>query len=69
LEQYYYCIPEAKLPKFARLVELGMQRYADPRTARDSAQLDSCITALTDILQEAIKTAGKLDREAGHSAL
>jgi hypothetical protein len=68
LEQYHYRIPEAKLPKFAGLVELGMQGYADPRTVRDSAQLDGCITALTDILQEAIKTARKLDREAGRSA-
>jgi hypothetical protein len=43
LEQYHYRILEAKLPKFAGLVKLGMQGYANSRTVRDSAQLDSCI--------------------------
>ncbi|KAF2843840.1 hypothetical protein T440DRAFT_350783, partial [Plenodomus tracheiphilus IPT5] len=41
LDQYHYRVPEASLPKFTGLVEIGVQSIPDPRAAQDAAQLDN----------------------------
>ncbi|KAI1522808.1 hypothetical protein PtrSN002B_011559, partial [Pyrenophora tritici-repentis] len=42
LEQYHYRVPEASLPKFAGLVEMGVQNIPNPLATQDAAQLDEC---------------------------
>ena len=68
LEQYHYRVPEASLPKFAGLVEMGVQNIPDPLATQDAAQLDECVTLLTETIQHAIQTAGKPDRKEGRAA-
>ena len=68
LDQHHYRVPEASLPKFTGLVEIGVQSIPDPRTAQDAAQLDNCVTLLTETVQHSIQTAGKLDRKEGRAA-
>ncbi|KAF9728446.1 RNA-directed DNA polymerase from transposon x-element [Paraphaeosphaeria minitans] len=41
LAQYHYRVPEASLPKFAGLIEIGVQGIPDPLAAQDTAQLDN----------------------------
>jgi hypothetical protein len=68
LDQHHYRVPEASLPKFTGLVEIGVQSIPDPRTAQDAAHLDNCVTLLTETVQHSIQTAGKLDRKEGRAA-
>ena len=68
LDQYHYRVPEASLPKFTGLVEIGVRSILDPRTAQDAAQLDNCVALLTETVQHSIQTVGKLDRKEGRAA-
>jgi hypothetical protein len=54
LEQYYYRVPEASLPKFSGLVEIGVQNIPDPLATHNTAQLDECVTLLTDTIQHSV---------------
>ena len=69
LDQHHYRVPEASLPKFTGLVEIGVQSIPDPRTAQDAAQLDNCVALLTETVQHSIQTAGKLNCKEGRAAL
>jgi hypothetical protein len=68
LEQYHYRVPEASLPKFTGLVEIGVQSIPHPLATQDAAQLDECVTLLTETVQHSVRTAGKLDRKKGRAA-
>jgi hypothetical protein len=68
LEQYHYRVPEASLPRFAGLVEIGAQGIPDPLSAQDATQLDKCVTLLTETVQHSVQAAGKLDRKEGRAA-
>jgi hypothetical protein len=68
LEQYHYRVPEASLPKFTGLVEIGVQSIPDPLATQDAAQPDEYVTLLTKTVQHSVRTAGKLDRKEGHDA-
>ena len=68
LEQFHYRVPEARLPRFAGMVELNVQGLSDPSQAVNPSQLDECVTALTDAIKRAVESTGKLDREVGRSA-
>jgi hypothetical protein len=68
LEQYHYRVPEACLPKFTRLVEIGVQSILDPLATQDAAQLDDCVTLFTKTVQHSVQTAGKLDHKEGCAA-
>jgi ribonuclease HI len=68
LEQYHYRVPEASLPRFTGLMEIGVQRIPDPLAAQDAAQLDNCVTLLTETVQHSVQTAGKPDRKEGRAA-
>ncbi|KNG52885.1 hypothetical protein TW65_09289 [Stemphylium lycopersici] len=68
LEQYHFRVPEASLPKFAGLVEIGVQSIPDPLATLDAAQLEECVTLLTETIQHSIQTAGKPDRKEGRAA-
>jgi hypothetical protein len=50
LDQYYYRVLETHLPKFTRLVEIGVQSILDPLAVQDTAQLDQCVTLLTEAI-------------------
>jgi hypothetical protein len=54
LEQYYYRVLEASLPKFSGLVEIGVQNILDPLATHDTAQLDECVALLTDTIQHSV---------------
>ena len=69
LEQYHYRVPEASLPKFTGLMEMGAQSIPDPLAAQDAAQLDNCVTLLTETMQHSVQTAGKPNRKEGRAAL
>ena len=69
LDQHHYRVPETSIPKFTRLVEIGVQSIPDPLTARDRAQLDQCVTLLTETIQHSIQTAGKPNYKEGRAAL
>ena len=68
LEQYHYRVLEASLPKFTGLVEIGVRSIPDPLATQDTAQLDECVTLLTETVQHSVQTAGKLDRKEGRAA-
>ena len=68
LEQYYYKVAEASLPKFTGLVEMGVKGIPDPLAAQDVAQLDECVRLLTQTVEHSIQTAGKPDRKSGRAA-
>jgi hypothetical protein len=68
LDQYHYRVPEASLPRFTGLVEIGVRSIPDPQAAQDVAQLDNCVALLTEILQHSIQTAGKFNRKEGRAA-
>jgi hypothetical protein len=68
LEQYHYRVPEASLPRFSGLVEIGVQNIPDPLATHDAAQLNECVTLLTDTIQHLVQAAGKLDRKKGCAA-
>jgi len=68
LEQYHYRVPEASLPKFSGLVEIGVQNIPDPLVTHDTAQLDECVALLTDTIQHSVQSAGKLKRKEGRAA-
>ncbi|KAK7177285.1 RNA-directed DNA polymerase from transposon x-element [Paraphaeosphaeria sporulosa] len=68
LAQYHYRVPEASLSKFAGLMEIGVQSIPDPLAAQDPAQLDNCVTLLTEAMQHSVRTAGKPDRKEGRTA-
>ena len=68
LDQYHYRVPEASLPKFTGLMEIGVQSILDPLAAQDAAQLDNCVTLLTETVQHSVQTAGKPDRKEGRAA-
>jgi hypothetical protein len=68
LDQFHYRVPEVHLHKFAGLAELNIQGMPLPSLGQDSAQLDDCVSALSTALTNAIETAGKPERETGHSA-
>ncbi|KAF9728649.1 hypothetical protein PMIN01_13477 [Paraphaeosphaeria minitans] len=68
LAQYHYRVPEASLPKFAGLIEIGVQGIPDPLAAQDTAQLDNCVSLLTETIQQSVRTAGRPDRKEGRAA-
>jgi ribonuclease HI len=68
LDQYHYRVPGASLPKFTGLMEIGVQSILDPLAAQDAAQLDNCVTLLTETVQHSVQTAGKPDRKEGRAA-
>ena len=68
LDQYHYRVPEASLPKFTGLVEIGVQSIPDPLATQDAAQLDNCVALLTSTVQHSVQTAGKLNRKEGRAA-
>jgi hypothetical protein len=68
-DQYYYRVLETSLPKFTRLVEIGVQSILDPLAAQDTTQLDQCIALLTETIQHSIQTAGRPDYKEGRAAL
>ncbi|KAF9730165.1 RNA-directed DNA polymerase from transposon x-element [Paraphaeosphaeria minitans] len=68
LAQYHYRVPEASLPKFAGLIEIGVQGIPDPLAAQDTAQLDNCVSLLTETIQHSVRTAGRPDRKEGRAA-
>ena len=68
LAQYHYRVPEASLPKFAGLMEIGVHGIPDPLAAQDTAQLDNCVSLLTETMQHSVRTAGKPDRKEGRAA-
>jgi len=61
LDQFRYRVPESKLPQFASLVELGMSRVPGSRLARTPADIEQCVTNLTQVLDDAIRKTGKPD--------
>ena len=69
LEQYHYRVPEASLPKFSGLVEIGVQNIPDPLATHDTAQLDECAALLTDTIQHSVQSVGKLKHKEGCAAL
>jgi hypothetical protein len=68
LDQYHYRVPEAGLPKFTGLVEIGVRSIPDPLAAQDAVQLDNCVTLLTQTVQHFVQTAGKPDRKEERAA-
>jgi hypothetical protein len=68
LDQHHYRVAEASLPKFTRLMDIGVQSIPNPRTAQDTAQLDYCVALLTETVQHSIQTAGKLNCKEGRAA-
>ena len=68
LDQHHYRVPEASLLKFSGLMEIGAQSIPDPLAAQDAAQLDNCVTLLTETMQHSVQTVGKPDRKEGRAA-
>lgn len=68
LEQYRHKVSEAALPKFAGLVEVGLQGMRQLNSNPDTTELEDTITQLTGILTQAMETAGKPDRGEGRAA-
>jgi hypothetical protein len=68
LEQHHYRVPEANLPKFTRLVEIGVHNIPDPLATREASQLDECVRLLTETIEHAIQTAGRGARKKGRAA-
>ena len=68
MQQYHYRVPEASLPRFTGLVEIGVQSIPDPLVAQDAAQLDNCVTLLIETVQHSVQIVGKPDRKEGRAA-
>jgi hypothetical protein len=68
LDQHHYGVPETSIPNFTGLVEIGVQSIPDPLAAQDTAQLDRCVTLLTETIQHSIQTAGNSDYKEGRAA-
>ena len=49
-------------------MEMGTQSIPDPLAARNAAQLDNCVTLLTETMQHSVQAAGKLNRKEGRAA-
>ncbi|KAG0154593.1 hypothetical protein PDIDSM_161 [Penicillium digitatum] len=62
LEQYNYRVPESKLPKLSSLIGTGIRSLPDPSSIETHDQLDQFAATLTALFQDAIKTAGSLNR-------
>ncbi|KAG0152996.1 hypothetical protein PDIDSM_1955 [Penicillium digitatum] len=62
LEQYNYRVPESKLPKLSSLIGTGDRSLPDPSSIETHDQLDQFAATLTALFQDAIKTAGSLNR-------
>ena len=67
-EQLHYRIPEANLPRFAGLVEIGMAQVPNLQNAIHTSQVENCVLAITTVLKDAIRISGKASRSKGRSA-
>lgn len=61
-------VHEDDLEKFEGLVQNGMAQLPNSWTLTSSGQIDDYATALSDVFQTAISTAGRKANEKGHSA-
>lgn len=68
LEQHHYRVAEADLEKFAGLVKNGVARLPNPWFLTDPSQIDSLAVSLAEVLDSAIKIAGKPHRGEGCAA-
>ncbi|KAG0158422.1 hypothetical protein PDIDSM_5936 [Penicillium digitatum] len=55
-------VPESKLPKLSSLIGTGIRSLPDPSSIETHDQLDQFAATLTALFQDAIKTAGSLNR-------
>lgn len=68
LEQYHYRVPETEMAKFSSLVELGVAGLQDPWTLQTTDEIDSYTQHLAIVFEDAIRTAGKVNRDKAKSA-